>query len=845
MSFERHWMLFMLLVPLVWIIWNWRASARRRYLVVRALGFSAFALAASGPAFVLRESKTTVTVLADTSGSMSDQDLKHESDLIRGMENARGENTLRVVPFARSTRIAEQPQQIESRGLVHIPGAAERAADIERAIRHGIATISAGSVPRIVILSGGRENVGNVLRAAKEAKLVGVPIDTIPLAVLPHSRLFLEMAATPTRAFSSQPVWIDLVITVITSPRSIPAEIVSSSQDRRPNSSRIFLEEGVNHVRVTTRLAAVGEVELSVAVHAGDAGELRFSQPLRLRQPRALLVSADVPAVDPHLMNQLASAHFQVRRTASVPANLAPEQMVLLNDWTLQTIPLVRKTALEDFVKAGGVSAVIGGHNEDFTKGTREDTLDRTLPARFAPNELSSGSCFVLVLQRSASMQGKKMELARIAALDIVENLKRNDALGVLTFADRSEWTVPIHKPYNRDSTNDVIEAVGVGGGSRIAPALAEALRRILAVDATTKHIVLLTDGRAQDVDTLALARRAAGQHVTISTVGLGDRQNARYLTTLARRTGGQSYFINGPLELEATVVRDTMMYSDSTAIETGRRSGVLEGARIKDSASQFALPGQSWGQFVPKLRAEVLVGRRPTDPGLIRWQFGWGSAEIITAQPMRRSEGVIPSKRADEIWEELAGDLPEGTPRAEVTAEYDKEGDEFVIDYRFPRHTHVPAMDMKIFLFGPHGFGSPLLVEKISETLFRARVRCNNNSGLFRVFPLSESSALPKVQLYRHDPELDDRGPNVPLLKRVSEITGGRFNPEPRSIFDANGRTALSKLQLWSALVFIAIALLLVDWIYRRRRDVLHRSKRFSFDPLPRPVLDRLDRHP
>jgi hypothetical protein len=51
----------------------------------------------------------------------------------------------------------------------------------------------------------------------------------------------------------------------------------------------------------------------------------------------------------------------------------------------------------------------------------------------------------------------------------------------------------------DRDSIDDVIDAVSTGGDPRIAPALDEALRRVLALDVSSKHIILLADGRMEE----------------------------------------------------------------------------------------------------------------------------------------------------------------------------------------------------------------------------------------------------------------------------------------------------------------------------------------------------------
>src|SRR3981189_1218685 len=97
MTFERPWVLFLLIVPLLWMIISWRRSSRRSSFALKTLFLCALVLAVTKPALMFRSSRMAVMVLADTSASISDQGLKHESDLIHEMEAARGEHMLRVI----------------------------------------------------------------------------------------------------------------------------------------------------------------------------------------------------------------------------------------------------------------------------------------------------------------------------------------------------------------------------------------------------------------------------------------------------------------------------------------------------------------------------------------------------------------------------------------------------------------------------------------------------------------------------------------------------------------------------------------------------------------------------
>src|SRR5580700_12291423 len=112
MTFEHPWALLLLLIPIVWAVWEWPTSGRRPALLLKAGAFTAIALALAQPVLTVYESKVAVAMLADTSASVSPADLRTESTFADRLERARGRHWSRVIPFARATRdaaIAERP----------------------------------------------------------------------------------------------------------------------------------------------------------------------------------------------------------------------------------------------------------------------------------------------------------------------------------------------------------------------------------------------------------------------------------------------------------------------------------------------------------------------------------------------------------------------------------------------------------------------------------------------------------------------------------------------------------------------------------------------------------------
>src|ERR1019366_3833037 len=225
---------------------------------------------------------------------------------------------------------------------------------------------------------------------------------------------------------------------------------------------------------------------------------------------------------------------------------------------------------LEDYVKAGGGLAWIAGERNIYVdkKGAPDDPLERTLPAKIAPPRSPEGTAVVLIIDKSSSMEGRKIELARLAAIGVVENLRPIDFVGVLIFDNSFQWAVNLRRAEDKPAIKRQIAGITPDGGTQIAPALTEAYQRILPQSAAYKHIVLLTDGISEEGDTFSLTKEATTNHVTISTVGLGQDVNRAFLEKLAAAAGGKSYFLNDPSGLEQILLRDVEEHTGSNAVE-------------------------------------------------------------------------------------------------------------------------------------------------------------------------------------------------------------------------------------------------------------------------------------
>ena len=637
MTFDRAWVLPFTLLPLFWMAWEMRRTRRRGAVALKALSFCAIALALAEPNLHTSETKMAVAVLVDTSSSVASQDLARESQLATALDKDRGRHWVRVLPFAGAPRVAAASEHTGDWHLQYTSGDAGQSTDLEAAVRAGIAELPPNMVPRLVLISDGKENAGSITRAAWQAQSLGIPIDTFALNGKPEPSLRLESVSLPTVAFTGERFPVDVMVIA---PRAVTGKVEIQAEGKLLGSNAITLEAGANQVRLHPSIGTAGATNLSAVIATPDLGEVRFDRAMTLRRPRVLYVSQDPEGTEQHLMQTLAAGQFDVDRVNDLgKSKFSDYQIVAFNNWDLESLPAERKAEAEQFVKQGGGLLVIGGERNIYDdKKKVEDAMDRALPAKVAPPKSPEGTCVVLIIDKSSSMEGKKIELARQSAIGVIDNLRPIDSVGVLIFDNSFQWAVPIRKAEDRSLIKRLVSGITPDGGTQIAPALTEAFRKVIPVKATFKHIVLLTDGISEEGDSLELSREAMQQHVTISTVGLGQDVNRGYLEKVATLAGGKAYFLNEPTGLEQILLKDVMEHTGSTAIEKTLKPTVTKRVEILDGVGVEVAPAlKGYVKFEAKPSAETILSIDDKDPLLSRWQYGLGRSIVFASDAKSR----------------------------------------------------------------------------------------------------------------------------------------------------------------------------------------------------------------
>ena len=170
-------------------------------------------------------------------------------------------------------------------------------------------------------------------------------------------------------------------------------------------------------------------------------------------------------------------------------------------------------------------------------------TVFGTMPANFS-----------LVLDRSGSMDGEKMDNLKEAVGYVVDHLNDSDRVSATIFDDQVETLIPSQPAKERDEIKRKLASVIARGGTQISDGLKAGLaeaRKGYAKDRVNR-ILLLTDGQTWDDEDacMKLAEEAGKEGIAITSIGIGEEWNEKLLLRIAERSHGNSHWIENPISI-------------------------------------------------------------------------------------------------------------------------------------------------------------------------------------------------------------------------------------------------------------------------------------------------------
>jgi len=821
--------IFLLMLGLLPILWWWMRKApgaSRACLALKCAAFAALAIALADPWAPMRVEKLAVTVLMDTSASMPRESLQHGEGMLRDLVRKKSGADLRLITFAERPTLRSVPEQADK---VSIPEGVDpkegMATDIEGAMQLALSTFPAQGARRILLISDGNENRGHALTEALRARERGVAIFTVPAGGTAPLPVKVQSIASPQDVFSGEKFMLALQID---SAGAIPARVWITSQGHEIGSTKTDLHSGNNAVDIEAQIAESGVNLMEVHISSAGAEQVLFSQAVSVRRPRVLYVTGGHEASSP-LLATLKRAQVDVEAAAAFPVNhgVRDWDAVLLDNYPDHELSPDEDAALEKYVYAGGGLIFIAGDSNAKLAQEPKTPLEKMLPVRAAPPP-EKPTAVVLVLDKSGSMSGPKIEMAREAARASIKTLRPIDKIGVISFDETFNWVIPMGPAGDLEDKSNLISQITANGGTKIYQAVQSAFETIVNEQATHKHIILLTDGVSTpgtQEDFPRLERDALAKQVTISTIGVGDYINRELLEELARKTRGKVHFVENPESIPQIINAEVRSTEDLAIQERPVRAVRVRPVEFIDGID-FARAPRLLG-FVKaeaKEGSETILRVDVDKPLLVRWRYGLG--RVIAFMSDARSRWAAPWVRwasFGTLWPQMVRDAShrDRTVRAGVRPG-NGEGDA-VVYYDLLGDANNPtaaALNVSgpphILVEVPGEASRTVSLEETSPGHYEAHIPAGQG-GLYRIVSGSSELVLPEAGFYREAEEMKPQAVNTALLNEISRVTGGRMHPSMDQLLSDRGSLVRERKALWPYWLILALVLNFMEVALRK----------------------------
>ncbi len=161
-----------------------------------------------------------------------------------------------------------------------------------------------------------------------------------------------------------------------------------------------------------------------------------------------------------------------------------------------------------------------------------------------------------LCIDRSGSMEGEPMMYVKQACNYVVDMLEPNDILSIVVFEEQVDVLMPARRVLNKALVKDHINRLQVGNTTNLYDGMMAACLQIASVmpqaPGYVSRVLLLTDGEptAGLKDFASIMQQVTEQKqrgVSITSLGFGSEYNEELMAGIARRSGGNYYYIQRP----------------------------------------------------------------------------------------------------------------------------------------------------------------------------------------------------------------------------------------------------------------------------------------------------------
>lgn len=866
MSFTNPSALLLLLTLPLFIMVGWpRLAYRRRRdtasLIIRLLLVTLLILGLSGIQVQRAADKLAVVFLLDGSDSVPPAMQSAAVEYVRQAAEAMDAQDQAAVVVFGADALVEIPmtEQLE---LVQIGSDPIRLnTDLAEAMRVGLALFPADTAKRMVVLSDGKQTVGDAEEAARLAAATDVQVEYVALAPedaqpqVAGPEIMIMDVDVPTTVNEGEQ--FNLTVTLASNRAGSQAELRVLSGGRIIHTRELDLPLGTTNEVFEMLAPSAGFADFHAVLEPRSADTFYQNNQLSAftevtGPPRVLLVASEEAEIV-SLREVLVESGLQVdvQGPRDLPIGLAPlssYDSIVLANVSATELTNERMAHLQAYVRdLGGGLVVIGGPDSYGVGGYFDTPLEETLPVemRIKDQERIPQLTMLFVIDRSGSMEIassgsiSNLELAKEAVIRSFDLLGETDRTGVLSFDVSAYYVVEIQDvgdETNRQKLRDLVGSLRPGGGTSIRQGITSADQVLSQDPSELKHIILLTDGGADQSGIVpAVSRMNQNYGVTTSVVAVGQ-DYADWLRDVAEAGQGQFHLAYDVSTIPAIFTSETLLATRSYIFEElfspvlSARHPIMTGFDSVPALDGYVATSQ-------KDTATVILRGPEEDPILAAWQYGLGRSVAFTSDASSRwAANWVAWDGYTDFWSQAIRWTITTGSTSNIQARVIERGEQavVVVDVRDTRGDYLNGLQMDAAVVSAALDRFTLDLRQTAPGRYEGVFTPTEEGAYFitvagSTSPVSDVLAPQTVAQstgwvlsysaeYRVEADAVGRDAPLNLLRRIAGITGGgSLKDAPDRVFLHNLDQEQTAQPIWQYFLLAALLLLPLDVAVRR----------------------------
>ena len=797
--------------------------------------------------YLKKDNKLAVMFLTDISDSISEDGLTKSTEFVdEALKTKSGNQQIGFIAFTEKAEILNSPDtqdQQQSEAKYNFTDIKKTwleededvgdTTNIAQAIETAWSVFPANANKRIVLITDGIETQGDAIHTGLRGKDFGIQIDTVPIYPSDSPEVMVQRIDAPAQVKQGAPFNLEVLIH---SNHEDIAEVKLYKNKFEAAKREVRLVEGEN--RVVFMETSMESGTLTYDVTCRTTQDTRYDNNTALGivsvsgKPKVLLIDENESQTR-YLMRVLEEAKIRVdvRNGLGVPHELADLQnyeLIIFSDVPANRLSEKQMELIRTYVQdLGGGYMMLGSENSFGLGGYYKTPIEEVLPVRTDTEKKKEtpSLAMVLVIDKSGSMGGIKIELAKEAARATVDLLGPRDKIGVIAFDGSPFWITEMHDASDKQFISNQVGSITAGGGTNLYPALQQAYYALTETTAKLKHVIVLSDGHSQGGDWYGIANSMHSERITISTVGIGSGADMNLLGNLAKWGGGRDYFTQDPYNVPQIFAKETVTASKSAIIDTPfipqriKPTQVLSGIDLE--LAPFLL---GYVATQPRPTAEIFLVSDRGDPVLASWQYGLGKSVAFTSDAKARwASDWLEWPGYGKFWTQLVRDTMRKTTLSNFQAQITKEKGiaHLTIDALNEDGEFLNELDSNISLIGPDLKKKQLAISQTAPGKYELEFPTQDVGPYFLNIVQKQGSEIVNTQVtgtvVSYQDEYLVHNANESLLTQLSTVSGGKFNISADDVFRTPENPVTLRIHLWRPFLIAALILLLIDIALRR----------------------------